>query len=438
MSSPPCAFPSPAVTSARPHRHLSRRLFIGPLPKSALTSAKAEEDRAWYHSLAKHARHQAAKEGERWVGQGDLVRDGNGGRKDWLKGKIVQGHERRRARRVGGEDDGEGEAVEEGEALEISPSPTEEPTPSSWFSTLSTSKSTPSQLWVGTSFLIGGQLHDSPRAQQRKSMDTTMFQAMDESGRPLEDTAHRPTLSARTSTGVESFRTARTHLSLPGASNASLEPPPTLAPNDTALAMDDSLRSTPTLRRGRNSTDVTSGSEDGGSSTRNLIHQRRTVPSVAAISTLGDVTVPSNSPGKMQQKLRSALKTGKARERPHRTSPTRAKTVQFPITPSPAVSSQSSDLTSDHGPANPTDVLARSGEDVAGTSAGVIEARADGQGDGDDDNDFVPGEVIMRDRMLVRVSYSRDGGLVGYDEEIEVGDRVYRDVAANINATPST
>ena len=460
--------------------------------------------------------------------QGQLIRDGDGGRRDWLKGKIVEGHERRRAKRfgVGSDDDDECEEGDTDPAISTPPNQEAQPNTNqtSWFSSLSSdpSTSTSSKKWVGSSFLIGGPLHDSPRAQQSKSMDTTTFQRMNEDGSTHVDQSttdavdepgeqeqrsgdglkppRRPSLMESTSSVAQSFQTARTHLSSvinPNLSTTSVdeaakdvypetiilwnnspqslegEPTPAIPTDDFSLSkpgapgngINQSLRSTPTLRPREIEVPANSASEDEGSSTRNLIpdnvahltgterpglsHMAITTPGKLETRSTGTAVGGETIKGKdnIQQKLRSALKSGKSKvEHPDRSHDVvssmtrRPKTVQFPPTdesvissfPARASNSSRADDRSVHDrPLNPKKVLARSGDEVEGTSAGVVEAAASQREEEGEEDDITPGQVVMRDRMLVRVSHSRDSGMVAYDEEIEVSPRdksTFRDI----------
>ncbi|OCF45974.1 hypothetical protein I317_00062 [Kwoniella heveanensis CBS 569] len=68
-------------------------------------------------------------------------------------------------------------------------------------------------------------------------------------------------------------------------------------------------------------------------------------------------------------------------------------------------------------PVDPQDVLSRAGDEAAGTSAGAVENALDERDEEEAwEEDRRPGEVIMRDRMLVRVGYHREEHISGFDE----------------------
>jgi hypothetical protein len=66
-------------------------------------------------------------------------------------------------------------------------------------------------------------------------------------------------------------------------------------------------------------------------------------------------------------------------------------------------------------PADPADVLRRTGSEIAGTST---EAQEDATVI--DDDDFMPGGVVMRDRILVKVGRHRDENMSSFDEAFQV------------------
>lgn len=68
--------------------------------------------------------------------------------------------------------------------------------------------------------------------------------------------------------------------------------------------------------------------------------------------------------------------------------------------------------TTEDPPAPPSEVLARQGEAVEATSAGATDDTAPHE------DSFVWGDVVMRDRMLVRVAYTKSEGLgAAFDEK---------------------
>ena len=73
----------------------------------------------------------------------------------------------------------------------------------------------------------------------------------------------------------------------------------------------------------------------------------------------------------------------------------KSKSVQFPLDPVDHLANGTSEplRKGNKAPADPGRVLAREGDQVEGTSAGAAESA---MGDEDDDEDFVPGQIIMR------------------------------------------
>ncbi|WVF68945.1 hypothetical protein IAT40_003719 [Kwoniella sp. CBS 6097] len=102
--------------------------------------------------------------------------------------------------------------------------------------------------------------------------------------------------------------------------------------------------------------------------------------------------------------------------------PLKSKSVQFPVDlvvrsqPSKTVE-EARKRKGNKAPVDPRDVLSREGDEAAGTSAGAVEDALDERGEEEGwEEDRRPGEVIMRDRMLVRVGYHREDQISGFDE----------------------
>ncbi|TYJ58455.1 hypothetical protein B9479_000662 [Cryptococcus floricola] len=90
----------------------------------------------------------------------------------------------------------------------------------------------------------------------------------------------------------------------------------------------------------------------------------------------------------------------------------KAKTVQFPADYASVMPSLA--RSGDSEPAKPEHVLEREGAEAEGTSAGAVEEVLG-------ENEWLPeerkvGEVILRDRMLVRVGYHRENNITVFDE----------------------
>jgi hypothetical protein len=135
------------------------------------------------------------------------------------------------------------------------------------------------------------------------------------------------------------------------------------------------------------------------------------------------VTSSSSRPG-IPQLLKSALRP-EPTETPSTTK--EPKTVKWiPTSLSPknrkaaladtsSTSSPKSQPKSQLEPANPIDVLSRTGEDARGTSA-----EASTKASVIDQDDFMPGGFVMRDRALVKVGRHRDEEIRVFDEEFAV------------------
>lgn len=112
------------------------------------------------------------------------------------------------------------------------------------------------------------------------------------------------------------------------------------------------------------------------------------------------------------QRLKSALRTSMdkaaAKERE------RHKTVQFPEEPAHEIPAAPDEVVreGDKKPADPLAVLSREGADAEGTSSGAATSALD-------EDDFMPGGVVMRDRVLIKIGRHRDDFLTTFDEAAE-------------------
>ncbi|WVW84624.1 hypothetical protein I302_106658 [Kwoniella bestiolae CBS 10118] len=101
----------------------------------------------------------------------------------------------------------------------------------------------------------------------------------------------------------------------------------------------------------------------------------------------------------------------------------KSKSVQFPVDPTRPPSSrlgklqeENHSLPGDREPVHPLEVLERSGEDAVGTSYQAVQDALEEEGEEDWEEIKRPGEVVLRDRMIVRVGYHREDKLPGFDE----------------------
>ncbi|EIW73527.1 hypothetical protein TREMEDRAFT_25253, partial [Tremella mesenterica DSM 1558] len=98
-------------------------------------------------------------------------------------------------------------------------------------------------------------------------------------------------------------------------------------------------------------------------------------------------------------------------------APTKSKSVQFPVNPVNVVQEGEGEIKPRKGnkaPVDPEVVLSREGDEAEGTSAGAAVDLA--ENDEDEGEVVSPGEVIMRDRMLVGVGYHHEEPLPFFDE----------------------
>ncbi|ORY24284.1 Pleckstrin homology domain-domain-containing protein [Naematelia encephala] len=100
----------------------------------------------------------------------------------------------------------------------------------------------------------------------------------------------------------------------------------------------------------------------------------------------------------------------------------KSKSVQFPVDPvqpQPQPQPPDSPLKGNKRPADPEDVLARQGDDAAGTSYQATEEALESESQMDEWEDPAIGQVLMRDRMLVRVAYHREENIRTFDEAFQ-------------------
>lgn len=135
------------------------------------------------------------------------------------------------------------------------------------------------------------------------------------------------------------------------------------------------------------------------------------------------VSLSSASKRNFPHRLKSALRVSGANFEaapdalPESPAKPRGKTVQFsPALPKPPIREDTVDIVrkGDKAPVDPKSVLTRTGIEVAGASAGDHEPAVV------DTDDFMPGGVVMRDRVLVKLGRHRDEGITSFDEMAQV------------------
>lgn len=268
---------------------------------------------------------------------------------------------------------------------------------------------------------IRPRITDSPESFRLSSKDSSPEQprtdsptARPESPSPLSQQTSRLTSrrgsSAATSTIAESFVTAPTrpltsrddssdfHANLEPPSHPALthsvEPSPHSSPLMKGSSAADSTR--PLISDDENEVRITPG-EKGKAPAGRLFKKSPTKTSKT-----------SKGSRPTAQRLKSALRTSvdKAKER--------GKTVQFPEDPAHEIPPARDDVVreGDKKPADPMAVLSRDGAAIDGTSSGAATTAFD-------DDDFMPGGVVMRDRALVKIGRHRGDFLTLFDEEAE-------------------
>lgn len=133
---------------------------------------------------------------------------------------------------------------------------------------------------------------------------------------------------------------------------------------------------------------------------------------------------PKTSIPEFKRRLKSAIRRPSSADTPARN---RSKSVQFPLNPERDGGTFDHPRRGNKAPADPESVLEREGSDMVGTSAEAVQAAEDEE---DEEEDFSPGQVIMRgecvtgradvDRALVRVGYNREDNIMNFDEAMQV------------------
>lgn len=232
-----------------------------------------------------------------------------------------------------------------------------------------------------------------------------------ESPSPLSHQTSRRGSSTANSTIAESFVTAPTRPITDDDDSsdfhANLEPP-------SHPALTHSIEPSP------HSSPIMKGSSMGGS-TRPLIsddeNEVRITPGEKGKAPAGRLF--KKSPTKTSKtskgsrpkahRLKSALRTSM-----DKAAKERGKTVQFPEEPAHEIPPARDEVVreGDKKPADPMAVLSRDGAAIDGTSSGAATSAFD-------DDDFMPGGVVMRDRALVKIGRHRGDFLTLFDEEAE-------------------
>ncbi|WVQ83201.1 hypothetical protein IAT38_005340 [Cryptococcus sp. DSM 104549] len=440
-SSVPSVKPSPAVvaSSSHPggfsgaHSHVLPRRFLGPIPEKVNNSSETKEKRRRFLDLRGRAMEKLLRTDEE---EGLSLDDF--GRSEVNLGKRVMRKVRVKRR------DKHGRLVEEDlDTNWDSPDGDEAETNRGKYR---------NEMWVGESFDIGREFMArtvQPGEEEGSETGAVEGASLEDGGKndihgeqvgersSPSSITRRPTPSSRTT--QETFVTARTEFSQdsPSASRSTLnvDRPPTgsssHSPEPSINGSTSALDHPPDIRLSQTSSmqPLISPPADEDDSPYSTMNSRkgRSPPQRPGVGPAGRVS-PSIT-NRLKSALRPAAKediagTQSLLEEPEvrRHAPNKSKSVQFPVDPvqHSAGGSSREVMRGDAEPASPYSVLLREGEAAEGTSAGAVEdtasERQESREDWEDEEERRPGDVILRDRMLVRVGYHKENGITGFDE----------------------
>jgi len=378
--------PSPAIISSSSNVtvHILSRRFLGPMPENIAHSADVQEKQRKIRDMRRKA------VGKILGRPGDGVIEGSFGTTDNRKGVSKVVHRIRVRRR-----NKHGEEVEED--VEFEEDSDEE---SGRFSKLKGKKKQKRKdVWVGESFDIG-QEFAVPAGRDRHEGDGPTANGIDPSVKSGDDEPNRPAPSRATT--QETFVTARTQISQPNDSSSMLanldqdldDSSPPLGRDDFAAERASTL-SLPVHPR-----------NSQGSSIQPLFSNEPHHYTTDETSEGRDMVTPVKKPPGFKNRFKSAVKQspGGSTELRSIASPEagrralteprhRSKSVQFHVNPvTQGGGDREPPRKGNKQPADPSEVLEREGDAVAGTSAGAVEATVE------EDAAEVPmaGSVIMR------------------------------------------
>ncbi|WVQ73104.1 hypothetical protein IAR50_002668 [Cryptococcus sp. DSM 104548] len=405
-SSKPSLEPSPAVVASTPPPHPSghhqphvlTRRFLGPIPDRVTSSAEVEERRRDFLDLRRKAVEKWKKE----------IRDDDSSLYSLADTQSEDGRLRRAVSKIRIKRRNK-HGLEIEEDLDLDETGAQ----------LGGKAKVGKEVWVGESFDIGREFMstaaDARDLEPEPEVELEGSQASTSTIKPKPISRPSNTSRATGETG-ETFVTARTEFS-PSQS--------TLAIDTQSISHnpDPSIIESPSTQLHSPHTHFSPSS-----STHPLIDPSELADSPSSKKErepVRSVRTSTSLPNRLKSALRyprpglrgsqsSALfEDGQGQgQGGHREGQHKAKTVQFPADHASVMPSLTRD--GDGGPARPEDVLEREGAGAEGTSAGAVE-------DALGDNEWLPedrkvGEVILRDRMLVRVGYHRENNITVFDE----------------------
>lgn len=406
--------PAPAIVNTSSHvgAHVLPRRFLGPMPEHVANSDEVQEWRRRFKALRNRALRRIRGEDDVGSGGSELFHDDGSPR--GVSGTVRKIRVRRRGKN--GEDIMEDVDLESDREDSLDEDVGEE----RHYLRRATKKKKKKRkdVWVGESFDIGREFFSAPKSTKDDTSAPDGF--VDQ---PISDTAiapKRPTNSSRST--VETFVTARTAMSGsagPSKSTLSLdtensvengyplgdEPPPSTNGNSSLAPPPLQIRSSQS-----SSLQPLIGDkfEDGIEGSAKSPKGRRLVQ---------DRATSMSTPTGLRRRLKSAIR--KTPPLPNRAASSsvksalngsetpkylngRTKTVHFPIAQPHHQLSRATlgdgerPRRGNKNPVDPDAVLAREGDDAAGTSSGAADKAMNHETDDDVVDDVSPGEVIMR------------------------------------------
>ncbi|WVO12653.1 hypothetical protein L204_100258 [Cryptococcus depauperatus] len=412
FSSKPSLKPAPPVVASDSHPkgpHVLPRRFLGPIPGKVYNSPQTEQKRRHVHDLRKRTIARIKEE----------LRDGQWSLSDLAEMESPDGRFRRVTARIRiRRRNKQGEHVEEDLDLDSSSDHELEGQNDTHFG---------GEKWVGDSFDVGREFmstvnyKDSQPALSQLNAEEKRTQSVGSKIMKEREEFYRPPISTHTT--QETFFTARTEFTNGESSQTASRSSSTVHETGDGLiheneSLNASLHGPTATYNGSPNTHFSLNS-----SIRPLIEPDGNDDSL--VNNKGKETIRSRVASlnsTMPKKLKSALRYNSRQElraQPvqigHKSSegpPGKPKSVQFPIDNvhviSPVIQESGNDK---NMPANPVSVLSREGEETQGTSAGATEDAMSSQ-----DDTKGAGDIVLRDRMIVRIGYHREDGLKAFDE----------------------
>ncbi|WRT67825.1 uncharacterized protein IL334_004799 [Kwoniella shivajii] len=458
--------PSPKVISSSSHidKHFLPRRFLGAIPEKIVNSDETIENRKKFHQLRKNAishlpllGHTHSEDSFSHFGNDN----GNGNERDDV-GLIREAAKRIKIRKRGKTD----RVMDLDLDLDVG---TPEERQGQGRGKIKGGIGKGKDSWIGESFDIGREflgsvIHEHEDADEEiqppssSSIHQGDNQVVNEAkgkggagGGQSESVPSRPAVSTRTT--QETFVTARTGFSSSRGEGASSSKS-TLDLNDTSTSAEGYQLTPQASLNGLSSSPgtitITNIRDSTSSSTQPLVPPSIKHRSQDSSDTVKAIVTQNKSSNGLSTRLKSALRKSSSKpenelystqsaiyatssnnqlsqqkqKQKQKDKQNKSKSVQFPIDPIQGPSSMKKvlgDDLNDHttkgdkAPVDPAEVLERSGDEVAGTSHEAVEEALEEE---EEDWEEVrkPGEVILRDRMLVRVGYHREDNVRGFDE----------------------